>query len=140
MTAVAAAAVRAASVAFAMVVVIAADIGVIAEHTVDKALNRTVCIAADAAVKLDAGFLECILCTAADAATDESVHTQRGEQAGQSSVTAAIGIDYFGRENFFNFVLQLLSASQDGFEVTASSQYNDSHAAYYAFYRNSSSK
>ena len=46
----------------------------------------------------------------------------------------------FGRENFFNFIPQLSSASQDGFEVTASSQYNDSHAAYYAFDRNSSSK
>ena len=98
---VAAAAVGAADMAFAVVVVIAADIGVIAEHTEDEALNCTVCIAAYTAVKLDAGLSQCILCARADAAADEDIYAEGSQQTCQCAVTAAVGVNNFGRKNLF---------------------------------------
>jgi len=45
-----------------------------------------------------------------------------------------------GKHNFYNVIPLLTSATQDGYEVTASSQYNGGHAPVYAFDGNSDTK
>ena len=45
-----------------------------------------------------------------------------------------------GKWNFYSSVPKLSSSNQDGYETTASSQYNDGHASFYAFDGDSSTK
>ncbi len=45
-----------------------------------------------------------------------------------------------GKWNFYSSVPKLSSSNQDGYEATASSQYNDGHAPFYAFDGDSSTK
>ena len=64
-----------ASFAVRMVMVITVNIGVVAQTSAEQCAHRCVSVPADTAVELDARFGECCLRTAADASTNQSVHT-----------------------------------------------------------------
>ena len=70
---IAAAAVIAAGVAFAMVMVITLDVGVKGEVSSQEVRNRCIRITGHTAVKLNAGLCQGHLGTAADAATDQHI-------------------------------------------------------------------
>ena len=71
---IAAAAVVAAGMAFAvMIVVIAANIGIKAQGAGKQICNCSICVATAAAVQSDACLLKCRLSTAADTAADQNI-------------------------------------------------------------------
>ena len=94
-----------------MVMVITPDIGVIAQIACQQICNRCVCITTAAAVEGDACLLECHLCTAADAAANQHIRMQTGEESCQCAMAAAVGVHHFRGHNrtVFHFVyLELL--------------------------------
>ena len=58
-----------------MVMVVTVNVGIVAQTSVEQCAHRRVSVPADTAVELDARFGECCLRTAADASTNQSVHT-----------------------------------------------------------------
>ena len=95
MAAVAAAAMIAAGMALFMVmrtVMIALDIGIIAQAACNKRLHRSVRIAGNTTVKLNARCRQSHLGTAADTAADQHIRLKGRQHTGQCSVAAAVGI------------------------------------------------
>ena len=91
-----------------VVVMVAARLGVIGERTVKQCLHRRVRAAAHAAVKPDAGFGECRLRAAANAAADDHIGVIRHEKARQRAVAAAVrGHDGRRRDGTVGHVVEL---------------------------------
>ena len=92
------AAVIAAGMAFTvvMVMMVAADIGVECQRAFHKSGNCRVSAAGHTAVELDTCGCQSHLGTAADAAADQNVGLQSGQDTGQSAVAAAIGVNDLG--------------------------------------------
>ena len=92
-----AAAVIAAGMALAMVMVvmIALDIGIECQLAGNERFHCCVRIAGNAAVQLDARRSQCHLRTTADAAADQNICIQSGQDTCQRAVSAAHGIDNF---------------------------------------------
>ena len=88
------------SFAVRMVMVIAVDVGVVAQISAEQCAHRGVSVPADTAVELDARLGQCCLCTAADASADQSVHTVLHQEACQCAVTTAIGVNDFRMSDF----------------------------------------
>ena len=129
---VAAAAVVTAGVIFSVMVVMVAalDIGIIAKISGQEVCNRCIRITANTAVKLDTGLLESHPGTAADAAADQHIRIQAGQQTCQSTVTAAVGVYHFGRYNgtvFHVVYLELLGVTEVLEDQTVSVSNCDSH-------------
>ena len=98
---VAAAAVVAAGMALAMVmvVVVALDIGVKGQIAGKQGFHRSVCIAGHTAEEPDACCCQGHLGTAADAAADQNICIQGGQNPRQGAVAAAVGIHHSGRDH-----------------------------------------
>ena len=96
----AAAAVGATGVAFAVVVVVVAmDIGVEGQLSLRQCLSRGIRAAGHAAVEPDARLCQSHLGTAADAAADQGIHIQGVQNPGQRAVAAAVGVHHFRRHH-----------------------------------------
>ena len=83
-----------------MVMVVTANIGIVAQASAEQCVHRRVSLPADTAVELDARFGKCCLRTAADASADQSVHAVLHQEACQRAVTAAVGINDFRMNDF----------------------------------------
>jgi len=94
----AAAAVVAAGMAFAVLVVMvaAAHVGVEVQLVGQQGLYSLVCLTGNAAVQTDVGGSQRHLCTAADAAADQNVGVQSVQHTSQRTVTAAVGVYHLG--------------------------------------------
>lgn len=68
-----------------VVVMIAVDIGVIAQRSGKQGLNRLVCKALNTAKEPDAPILERRLCAAANTPADQYVNAKIGQEAAQSA-------------------------------------------------------
>lgn len=79
--------------AVVMVVVRTANIGIILQLTGKKCFHSGIRIPSDAAKQPDAGLGKSHLGTTADAAANQRVHAQLGQQPSQGAVTTAVGID-----------------------------------------------
>ena len=77
----------------AVVVMAAADIGIVCEIAVDQRFYRFIGIAGNAAVKTDAGFFQRHLSAAADPSADQRVYAVVEKETGQSAVTLSHGVD-----------------------------------------------
>ena len=82
-----------------VVMVIAVNIGIVAQISAEQCAHRRVSVSADTAVELDARFGQSRLCTAADASANQSVHAVLHQKACQCTVTAAVGINNFRMNN-----------------------------------------
>ena len=56
------------------------DIRIIIQFTADISKHCFVCISADTAIQLNSCFCQCRLCTAADSAADQDIHTCIGQK------------------------------------------------------------
>lgn len=99
MTAVASASVVAAGMVMIVVVVIAANAGVVRKLTHQQRLYRLICIAADAAVQLNIDICQRHLSAATDTAADQGVHTLCLQKACQCAVSVTGGIYHLRRQN-----------------------------------------
>ena len=88
------------SFAVLMVMVIAVNIGIVAQISVEQCAHRRVSVPADTAVELDARFGQSCLRTAADASANQSVHAVLHQEACQCAVTAAVGVNNFRMNDF----------------------------------------
>ena len=88
------------SFAVGMVVMVAADIGVIAQIAIQQCMHRCIRLAMDATVELDTRLGQCHLCTAADAAADQRVYAVLHQKSGQRTVTAAVGVHHISTDDF----------------------------------------
>ena len=88
------------SFAVLVVMVIAVDVGIVAQISAEQCIHRCVSVPADTAVELDACFGECCLRTAADASANQSVYAVLHQEACQCAVTAAVGINNFRMSDF----------------------------------------
>ena len=79
--------------AMAVTVMVAANVGVIAEGAGDQRLDSLVSGTGNAAEETDAGCCKRILCAAADAAADQSINLVIKQEAGQCAVTLSFGAD-----------------------------------------------
>ena len=86
-------AVTAAVMVFAVAVMVAADVGVVAEGAGNQCLDRFVSGTGNAAEETDAGCCKRILCAAADTAADQRIHLIVEQEAGQRTVTLTFGAD-----------------------------------------------
>ena len=91
------AAVRAAAVVFP--VVAALGVGIVFQCAGSEALSSLVCISTDTAVEPDACLSQCGPGAAADATADQNIYPLFCQKCGQSTVTAATGVDDPGGEN-----------------------------------------
>ena len=73
-----------------MVMVIAVDVGVVAQISAEQCAHRRISVPADTAVELDARLGQCCLRTAADASADQSVHAVLHQEACQCAVTLSL--------------------------------------------------
>lgn len=76
-----------------VVVVVAANVGIIRQNAADECAYRRVSLAAYAAVELDTCLGKCLLSAAADAAADEGVNAALHQEARKCAVTAAVGVN-----------------------------------------------
>ena len=83
-----------------MVVVVAVNIGIVAQTSAEQCVHRYVSVPADTAVELDTRFGQRCLRSAADAAADQSVHTVLHQKARQGTMAAAVGINNFRMDDF----------------------------------------
>ena len=125
-------------VAFAMmmVMVVAADIGIIDQLTLYQRFRSRVRAAADTAEKLNTGCIQRHPGAAAYAAADQNIHSQRLQNTGQGSVTASIGIHHLGRNDLalLNLVnLKLLSVAKMLEDLAVFISDCNSHNAYSFF-------
>ena len=88
------------SLAVLVVMVIAVDIGIVAQISAEQCAHRRVSVPADTAVELDARFGQSCLRTAADASANQSVHALLHQEACQCAVTAAVGVNDFRMSDF----------------------------------------
>ena len=84
------------AVAMLMVVMVAANIGVIAQFACQQGIDRGICIAPDAAVKPDARIGKGQLSAAADASADQNLHALGCQKVCQRSMSAASGGQHLG--------------------------------------------
>jgi len=82
-----------------MIVMVASDIGIEKQFAGKQGIYCFIAEAGDAAVKPDTCIGKSYLCTAADPAADQSIDTQIGKHPSQCTVTASVGIPYFGRND-----------------------------------------
>ena len=75
----------------AVIVVVAAYIGIEVERAAEERIHGAVCVAAYPTVQADSCFGQSDLCAAADAAANQRVHAVSGQKTGQRAVAAAIG-------------------------------------------------
>ena len=129
-----AASVITAGVTFAvMIVVIAADIGVEAQRACQQVFHRGVSVTTATAVQGDTCLLERHLGTAADATADQHIRVKPGQNAGQGTVTTAVGINNFGRNDaaVFHFIdLKLLGMTEMLEDHTVGISNCNSHEGY----------
>ena len=83
-----------------MVMVVAVNIGIIAQISAEQCAHRRVSVSADTAIELYARFGQSRLRTAADASANQSVHAVLHQEACQRAVTAAVGINNFRMSDF----------------------------------------
>ena len=83
---------RVATLTVFVVMVVAVNIGVIAEIPGKQRVYRCISISADTAVKFYSHLCQCRLRTAANSATDENIYAVLHQETGQCAVTAAVGI------------------------------------------------
>ena len=94
--------------AMLMVMMIAADIGVIAKAAGKQRVHRCIRFTGNPAVELDARFRQSDLCAAAYAAADQDVYALLHQKTCQCAVTAAICIDDFrGDDAAIRHVIEL---------------------------------
>ena len=74
-------------------------IGIISQVSFCQCLGSFISTAGHAAIELDSCRCQRHLCAAANSAADQCIHIQRSEHASQSTVTAAVGIYNFRRDN-----------------------------------------
>ena len=79
------------AVAMLMVVMVAANVGVIAQFACQQGIDRSVCIAPNAAVEPNARTRKGQLSAAADAAADQNLHALGCQKVCQRSMSAASG-------------------------------------------------
>ena len=77
-----------------MVVVVALDIGVIAEIVRKIRLDRCIARTADTAVELDARLRKSHLCATADTSADENVSADDRQKSRKCSVSLTFGTNY----------------------------------------------
>ena len=80
------------ALAVVMVMVIAADIGIVSQLPCQECLHRFVRITGNAAVNLNAGACQSHLRATADAAANQDLRAHAAQQSCQSAVAAAAGI------------------------------------------------
>ena len=126
-----AASVITAGVTFAvMIVVIAADIGVEAQRACKQVFHRGVSVTTATAVQGDTCLLECHLGTTTDTAADQHIRLEPGQNTCKGTVTAAVGVNNFGRNDaaVFHFIdLKLLGMTEMLEDRTISISNCDSH-------------
>ena len=83
-----------------VVMVVAVNIGIVAQISAEQCVHRCVSVPADTAVELDARFGQSCLRTAADASANQSVHALLHQEACQCAVTAAVGVNDFRMSDF----------------------------------------
>ena len=76
--------------AMLVVMVVAVNIGVVAQISAEQCAHRRVSVPTDTAVELDTRFGQSRLRTAADASADQSVHVVLHQEACQCAVAAAV--------------------------------------------------
>ena len=81
------------ALAMCVVVVVAVDVRVIAEISGDESIDSGICITADTTEKANADLCKCHLCTATDAAADQSIDTKLHKESCQRTMTTSVGID-----------------------------------------------
>ena len=89
-----------------VVMVIAACVGIVGKISPGKGLCRFVSGALHTAVELDPGIGKGHLCAHSDPTADQSVHFRRLQEASQSAVAAAVGINDLFFDDFpvFNVI------------------------------------
>ena len=103
------------SLAVLMVMVIAVNIGIVAQIYTEQCAHRRISVPADTAVELDARFGQSCLRTSADASANQSVHAVLHQEACQCAVTAAVGVNDFRMSDFavHSFIkLELLGVTE----------------------------
>ena len=86
-----------------MVVVVALYVGIKSKRTAKQCFDCGIRRATNTAVKFDSCLCQCHLCSAADAAANKSINTERRKKSCQCSVTATIGVNHFTIYNFSAF-------------------------------------
>ena len=117
--------------------VVAAGIGVKAEHTGSKGLHSLIGITADAAEDLDVRILQGKPGAAANAAADEYIHALRLQKACQGAVTAAVGIHHTGGRHLavlHDIELELSRVAEMLKNITALIGHCDDHVIFLLFF------
>ena len=132
---VAAAAVIAAGMAFAvvMVMMVALNVGIKAQIASQEVCDRCIGVTAAAAVKLNTGLGQSHLGAATDTAADQNICIECAQNTCQSAVAAAIGVYYFGSDDvaILHFVnLELLGVTEMLEDHTVSISNCNSHEGY----------
>ena len=86
--------------AMLVVMVVAVNIGVVAQISAEQCAHRRVSVPTDTTVELDTRFGQSRLRTAADASANQSVHAVLHQEACQCAVAAAVGINNFRMNDF----------------------------------------
>lgn len=73
-------------------VMLAADVGVVYQFSLQQGLYRFIRAAGYAAVQLDARFFQGFARAAPDAAADQRIHLQAAQESGQGAVPLPVGI------------------------------------------------
>ena len=120
------------SVAVTMVVimVIAPDIGIESQFAGNQSLRCRVSTAADTAKELDACCCQGHLGATTDATADQHICIQIFQNAGQSAVAAAVGVDDLGSDDLavcHIIDLKLLGVTEMLENLTVVVSYRDSH-------------
>lgn len=87
-------AVSAAGVAFTVVMMVAMNVGIKGQISVEQCLYRIIGGAGNAAEELDTGLFQCILGAAADAAANQCVHIVVSQKSCQCAVPLSHGIHH----------------------------------------------
>jgi hypothetical protein len=82
-----------------VVVVVTFCIGVIVELTAHIGNNSLICTTLHTAEEFNTCLSQSILCSAADTATDKHINAMLFKKTRKSSVTTAVGINYFEGHN-----------------------------------------
>ena len=101
--------------AMLVVMVVAVNIGIVAQISAEQCVHCRISIPADTAIEFDARFGKCCLRATSDASADQSVYTVLHQETCQCAVTAAVGINHFRMKDFAvrNFIkLELLSVTE----------------------------
>lgn len=83
-----------------LLMVSAHNVGIKVKRSSKQSLNGLVRLTGDASVQLNVSGLQSSAGTAADSAADQDIDLQCGENTGQCSVSAAVGVYYLRGEDF----------------------------------------